>query len=148
MTNLQLLAGLDAVPAYPIVRRVGPADVKDALAKGIYDFFPALDLLTEPLLLVPPKRFAGRDHRRGIRLRQYRAHAAHISAPFQRQSARLPGEVSINPAHLTPVTRRPTFHFFTATRLSHKKYEQCGGKIKCGYCSFPRPITAFVSAPI
>jgi uncharacterized membrane protein len=53
MTNLQLLAGLGAVPAYPIVRRVGPADVKDALAKGIYDFFPALDLLTEPLLLVP-----------------------------------------------------------------------------------------------
>jgi uncharacterized membrane protein len=53
MTNLQLLADLDAVPAYPVVRRVGPADVKDALAKGINDFFPALDLLAEPLLLVP-----------------------------------------------------------------------------------------------
>jgi transcriptional regulator GlxA family with amidase domain len=53
MTNLQLLADLDAVPAYPVVRRVGPADVKDALAKGINDFFPTLDLLAEPLLLVP-----------------------------------------------------------------------------------------------
>jgi len=53
MTNLHLLAGLDAVPAYPVVRRVGPADVKDALAKGITDFFPTLDSLAEPLLLVP-----------------------------------------------------------------------------------------------
>ena len=53
MTNLQLLADLDAVPAYPVERRVGPADAKDALAKGINDFFPALDLLAEPLLLVP-----------------------------------------------------------------------------------------------
>jgi hypothetical protein len=31
MTNLQLLADQDAVPAYPAVRRIGPADVKDAL---------------------------------------------------------------------------------------------------------------------
>jgi uncharacterized membrane protein len=53
MTNLQLLADLDAVPAYPAVRRIGPADVKDALSKGVKDFLPTLDLLAEPLLLVP-----------------------------------------------------------------------------------------------
>jgi uncharacterized membrane protein len=53
MTNVQLLAGQDAVPAYPVVRRIGPADVKDALAKGITDFFPTLDSLAEPLMLVP-----------------------------------------------------------------------------------------------
>jgi hypothetical protein len=53
MTNIQLLAGLDAVPAYPVVRRVGPADLKVALAKGINDFVPSLDLLAEPLFLVP-----------------------------------------------------------------------------------------------
>jgi uncharacterized membrane protein len=27
MTNIQLLAGLDAVPAYSVLRRVGPADL-------------------------------------------------------------------------------------------------------------------------
>ena len=53
MTNLQLLADQDAVPAYPAVRRIGPADVKDALSKGVKDFLPTLDLLAEPLLLVP-----------------------------------------------------------------------------------------------
>jgi uncharacterized membrane protein len=53
MTNIELLAGLDAVPAYLVVRRVGPADLKDALAKGINDFLPSLDLLAEPLFLVP-----------------------------------------------------------------------------------------------
>jgi uncharacterized membrane protein len=53
MTNIQLLAGLDAVPAYPVVRRVEPTDLKDALAKGINDFLPSLDLLAEPLFLVP-----------------------------------------------------------------------------------------------
>ena len=51
--NLQLLAGLDTVSAYPLVRRIGLADVKDALTKGVKDFFPTLDLLAQPLLLVP-----------------------------------------------------------------------------------------------
>ena len=27
-----------ATPAYPIVRKIGPADLKDALAKGVDDF--------------------------------------------------------------------------------------------------------------
>lgn len=53
MTYLQLLAGQRVDPANPVVRIVRPADVKGALAKGIIDFFPTLDLLAEPLLLVP-----------------------------------------------------------------------------------------------
>jgi uncharacterized membrane protein len=53
MTNLQLLADQDAVPAFAAVRRIGPADVKDAMSKGVKDFLPTLDLLAEPLLLVP-----------------------------------------------------------------------------------------------
>jgi hypothetical protein len=52
MTNLDVLPGRDATPAYPIVGRVGPADLKDALAKGVKDFLPTLDLLAEPLYLV------------------------------------------------------------------------------------------------
>jgi hypothetical protein len=51
MKNLQLLADQDAVPAYPAVRRIEPADVKDALSKGVKDFLPTLDLLAEPLLV-------------------------------------------------------------------------------------------------
>src|SRR5580704_10406861 len=50
-------------------------------------------------------RRTGRDHGRGVRLRQCRSHAAHISAPFRGQSARLPGAVSINPAQLNSKNR-------------------------------------------
>ena len=50
--NLQMLVGPDATPADPGVRKVGQADIKDALAKGAQDFLPTLDLLHEPLLLV------------------------------------------------------------------------------------------------
>ncbi len=52
MANIELLAALDATPAYPIVRRVGPADVKDALIKGVNDFMPILDFLAKPSLTV------------------------------------------------------------------------------------------------
>jgi uncharacterized membrane protein len=53
MKNLQLLAGPNVIPAYFAVRSVGPADLKDALSKGEKDILPTLDLLAEPLLLVP-----------------------------------------------------------------------------------------------
>ena len=52
MTNLDVLPDRDATPAYPIVGRVGPADLKDALAKGVTDFLPILDFLAQPLYLV------------------------------------------------------------------------------------------------
>ena len=52
MANLDVLPGRDATPAYPIVGRVGPADLKDALAKGVRDFLPTLDFLAGPLFLV------------------------------------------------------------------------------------------------
>ena len=38
MPKFHVIAGPDATPAYPIVRKIGPADLKDALAKGIDDF--------------------------------------------------------------------------------------------------------------
>jgi uncharacterized membrane protein len=52
MMNLQMLVDPDATQADPGVRRVGQADIKEALAKGAQDFLPTLDLLHEPLLLV------------------------------------------------------------------------------------------------
>ena len=52
MTNLDVLPSRDATPAYPIVGRVGPADLKDVLAKGVKDFLPTLDFLAGPLFLV------------------------------------------------------------------------------------------------
>jgi hypothetical protein len=52
MLNLHTLVDPDATPTYPIVHGVGPADLKDALAKGVNDFLPMLDLWTEPLFLV------------------------------------------------------------------------------------------------
>ena len=52
MTNLHLLTRPDATPASPVVRRIGPADLKDALTKGINDFLPILDFFGESLLLV------------------------------------------------------------------------------------------------
>ena len=52
MTNLDVLPAGDATPAYPVVRRVGPADLKDVLAKGVNDFLPILDFVDEPLYFV------------------------------------------------------------------------------------------------
>ena len=52
MMNLHTLVEPDATPAYPTVRSVGPAELKDALAKGGADFLPILDFFAEPLYLV------------------------------------------------------------------------------------------------
>jgi uncharacterized membrane protein len=52
MKNLQLLAGPNVIPAYSAVRRVGPADLKDALTKGVNDFLPILDFLGKPSFTV------------------------------------------------------------------------------------------------
>jgi len=38
MMNLQLLALPDATPGYPVLRKVGPADLTDALTNGVNDF--------------------------------------------------------------------------------------------------------------
>ncbi|HMF05983.1 MAG TPA: DUF2189 domain-containing protein [Methylocella sp.] len=50
MTDLQLLAGQEVISAYPLVRKIGPADVQDALTKGFRDFLPLLDFLADPLM--------------------------------------------------------------------------------------------------
>ena len=52
MMNLQLLALPDAIPSYPVLRKVAPADLKDALTKGVKDFLPILDFLGQPLFTV------------------------------------------------------------------------------------------------
>src|SRR3984893_4682883 len=39
MPKFHVIAGPDATPTYRIVRKIGPADLKDALAKGIDDFW-------------------------------------------------------------------------------------------------------------
>jgi uncharacterized membrane protein len=38
MPNLHMIAGVGETPSYPKVRRIGLADIKEALAKGIDDF--------------------------------------------------------------------------------------------------------------
>ena len=47
--NLHTLVDPDATPAYLVVRSVGPADLKDALAKGANDFLPILEFMGEGL---------------------------------------------------------------------------------------------------
>ncbi len=39
MPKFHVSAGPDATLDYPIVRKIGPADLKDALAKGLDDFW-------------------------------------------------------------------------------------------------------------
>ena len=46
MPKFHGIAGPDSTPVYPSVRKIGPADLKDALAKGVEDF------LTMPSSLV------------------------------------------------------------------------------------------------
>ena len=38
MPNIHVLTGVGENPAYPVVRKIGVADLKDAVAKGIDDF--------------------------------------------------------------------------------------------------------------
>ena len=38
MPKFHVIAGPDSTPVYPSVRKIGPADLKDALAKGVEDF--------------------------------------------------------------------------------------------------------------
>ena len=38
MTNSHMIVDSDVSPAYPKVRKIGPSDLKDALAKGLADF--------------------------------------------------------------------------------------------------------------
>jgi uncharacterized membrane protein len=52
MTNLDVFLGRDATSAYPVVRKIAPADLKGALTKGVNDFLPFLDFLAQPLYLV------------------------------------------------------------------------------------------------
>lgn len=52
MKNINVLTGPCATPAYCVVRRVGPADLKDAVIKGVNDFLPILDFLGQPLFTV------------------------------------------------------------------------------------------------
>ena len=53
MVNLQLLALPDVTPGYPVLRKVRPAELKDALTKGVNNFLPILDFLAAaPLFAV------------------------------------------------------------------------------------------------
>ncbi len=52
MMNLHTLVDLNTAQADPVIRRIGPADLRESLAKGVNDFLPTLDLLAEPLVLV------------------------------------------------------------------------------------------------
>lgn len=39
MANFHVIAGADSIPAHPVIRRIGLADIKDALVKGLDDFY-------------------------------------------------------------------------------------------------------------
>ena len=39
MANFHVIAGAESTPAYPVVRKIGPADLVDALARGFDDFW-------------------------------------------------------------------------------------------------------------
>ncbi|MGH2359036.1 MAG: DUF2189 domain-containing protein, partial [bacterium] len=52
MVNLNVLAVPDSTPAHFVVRRIGPADLNDALAKGVKDFLPIIDFLADPFFNV------------------------------------------------------------------------------------------------
>ena len=52
MMNLQCLTVADSTPSYPVLHKVGPSDLKDALTKGVNDFLPFLDFLANPLFAV------------------------------------------------------------------------------------------------
>ena len=52
MKNVNVLNGLNMVPDHCVIRRIGPADLKDSLTKGANDFLPVLEFLGRPLFTV------------------------------------------------------------------------------------------------
>ncbi len=52
MKNVNVLAGPNTIPAHCVIRRIGPADLKDSLIKGANDFLPILEFLGKPLFAV------------------------------------------------------------------------------------------------
>ena len=52
MKNVNVLTGPNAIPAHCVIRRIGPADLKDSLIKGANDFLPILEFLGKPLFTV------------------------------------------------------------------------------------------------
>jgi uncharacterized membrane protein len=53
MPKFHGIAGSDATPDYPVVRKIGPADLKDALARGVDDFWAAPTSLVFLALIYP-----------------------------------------------------------------------------------------------
>jgi uncharacterized membrane protein len=49
MKDVNVLADPNTIPAHCVVRRIGPADLKDSLTKGANDFLPILEFLGKPL---------------------------------------------------------------------------------------------------
>jgi len=52
MKHVNVLNGLNTAPAHCVIRRIGPADLKDSLTKGAHDFLPILEFLGKPLFTV------------------------------------------------------------------------------------------------
>lgn len=52
MNNLSAFAGPHPSPSYPVLRKIGPADLSDALIKGVNDFLPVVDLLANTMFAV------------------------------------------------------------------------------------------------
>ena len=56
MPKFHVIPGPDSTPVYPGVRKIGPADLKDALAKGYEDFVTMPSSLIFLGLIYPPYR--------------------------------------------------------------------------------------------
>ena len=52
MKHVNVLNGLNTAPAHCVIRRIGPADLKDLLTKGANDFLPILEFLGTPLFTI------------------------------------------------------------------------------------------------
>jgi uncharacterized membrane protein len=52
MKHVNVLNGLNTAPAHCVIRRIGPADLKDSLTKGANDFLPILEFLGKPLFTI------------------------------------------------------------------------------------------------
>src|SRR5450631_4790030 len=52
MKNVNVLAGPNTIPDHCVIRKIGPADLKDSLTKGANDFLPILEFLGKPLFAV------------------------------------------------------------------------------------------------
>ena len=121
MLNLHVLTGAGESPTYPIIRKIGFADLKDAAAKGIDDFwvmpthaiflaiiYPLVGLFVARMIFALRRDAAPLPARGGLRAdRPLRGHRPLRTEPAARKRCRCRGSTPSEGCEAVPSSASP-----------------------------------------